>query len=241
MNVPRLHTRAIQRAEKIVVILRRAYPRAKMILRYGNTWELLVAVVLSAQCTDSVVNKVTERLFAKYKTLSDYAEADVREFEQDIKSTGFYKNKAKNILASAKLVSGTFDGKVPDTMDALLTLPGVARKTANVVLGNAFHKVEGIAVDTHVHRISQRLGLVSQETIGGKRAISFIRQGKKLVDYKKDADPGKIERELMNILPREEWFSFTYLIIDHGRAICKAQNPNCGSCVLASLCPASRV
>ncbi len=229
------------RAGKIIALLKNVYPNAKIVLRYRNTWELLVSVILSAQCTDIVVNKVTEKLFLKYRTLNDYVSADIREFEQDIKSTGFYKNKAKNILASAVRVQHIYGGKVPDTMEALLNLPGVARKTANVVLGNAYHVVEGIAVDTHVQRISQRLRLVSLERIGGKKELHFAKQGKENIDYKKDADPVKIEQELMKVLPKMEWFGFTYLVIDHGRAVCKAQNPACAVCILATLCPSSRV
>ncbi len=219
------------RVETILTLLKKNYPHAKIILKYGNSWELLVSVVLSAQCTDVVVNKVTERLFQKYPTLNDYVKADLVEFEQDIKSTGFFHNKAKNIVAAARLIQEKFNGNVPDTMEEMLTIPGVARKTANVVLGNAFGVVEGIAVDTHVIRLSQRLGLVNQGVIGGKKLVT---------DFKKDADPVKIERELMAVIPKEDWFRTTYLLIDHGRAVCKAQNPDCINCVLNKLCPASR-
>ena len=209
-----------------------------------------MAVILSAQCTDVMVNKVTQKLFAKYKTVEDYVKADLKEFESDIKSTGFYSNKAKNILAAARLVKERFDGKVPKAMEEILTLPGVARKTANVVLGNAHGVVEGIAVDTHVLRLSQRLRLVDIERIGGKREMYFRSSGstasragleREIVDYKKDSDPVKIERELMAVIPKSDWFKTTYLLIDHGRAICKAQKPNCGSCVVAHLCQASRI
>jgi endonuclease-3 len=220
-----------KRLGKAIDVLKKTYPEAKIVLTYKNPWELLVSVILSAQCTDVMVNKVTEKLFAKYKTLEDYVNADLAEFEQDIKSTGFYHNKAKNILATAKHVKEEFCGTMPATMEELLTLSGVARKTANVVLGNAFAVVEGIAVDTHVSRLSQRLRLVDLETIGGK---------KQLIDYKKDADPVKIESQLMESVPKEDWFKLTYLLIDHGRAVCKAQNPNCNSCVLNCLCPSSR-
>lgn len=230
-----------RQTKHVLQLLKQGYPDAKIVLNWANPWELLVAVVLSAQCTDVMVNKVTAGLFAKYKTLDDYVTADLKEFESEIKSTGFYHHKAKNILTSSKLVKEKFRGKVPDTMEELLTLPGVARKTANIILGNAFGKVEGIAVDAHVHRITQRLRLVDLDTIGGKKELIFIKAGRKLVDYKKDADPVKIERELMWVLPHSDWFKFTYLIIDHGRAICRAQNPNCARCALSRLCPASRV
>lgn len=245
------------RAQRIIALLKKLYPHAKIVLTYGSPWELLVAVILSAQCTDVMVNKVTDTLFQKYPTLDHYLRADIKTFEQDITSTGFYHNKAKNILAAAKLIKEKFGGKVPKTMEELLTVPGVARKTANVVLGNAYGVVEGIAVDTHVLRLSQRLQLVDLEKIGGKKAIYFqkgnapqpplkIRGGEggvkgQALDYKKDADPVKIERELMAVIPRQDWFKTTYLLIDHGRAVCRAQNPDCAHCVLNNLCPASRV
>lgn len=236
------------RVEKVLKLLKMNYPRAKIVLRYHNSWELLVSVILSAQCTDVMVNKVTEKLFFKYPALEDYVNADLKTFEQDIKSTGFYHNKAKNILTAARLVREKFGGVVPKTMEELLIVPGVARKTANVVLGNAYGIVEGIAVDTHVLRLSQRLRLVDSEKIGGKQATFFIRGGLagsqdhllSNLDYKKDADPVKIERQLMDVLPKDDWFKTTYLLIDHGRAVCKAQNPDCAHCFLDKLCPASR-
>lgn len=230
-----------QRIIAILSLLKKTYPYAKIVLTYGNRWELLVSVILSAQCTDVMVNKVTEKLFKKYPTLDDYVKADVREFEQDIKSTGFYHNKAKNILSAAKIIKEKFGGAIPKTMTDMLTIPGVARKTANVVLGNAHGVVEGIAVDTHVHRLSQRLRLVDLNKIGGKKEITFTKAGKTVVDYKKDADPVKIEQELMKVIPKSDWFKTTYLLIDHGRAVCKAQNPDCVHCVLNKLCPVSRV
>ncbi len=229
------------RVQKVMTLLKERYPHAKIVLHYRNPWELLVAVVLSAQCTDVMVNKVTEKLFRTYPTLDDYVSADTQTFEQDITSTGFYHNKAKNILAAAKRIKETFGGEVPKTMDELLTLPGVARKTANVVLGNAYGVVVGVAVDTHVLRLSQRLRLVDLDTIGGKKALTFVRNGTSVVDYKKDADPVKIEVQLMAVIPKADWFKTTYLLIDHGRAVCKAQNPDCTNCVLRKLCPASRV
>ncbi|MEK7587251.1 MAG: endonuclease III [Patescibacteria group bacterium] len=229
---------------RVLALLEKHYPHARIVLRYGNPWELLVAVILSAQCTDVMVNKVTEKLFATYRSLDAFVRADIKEFEQDIRSTGFYHNKAKNILAAAKLVKEKFHGSVPKTMEELLTIPGVARKTANVVLGNAYGVVEGIAVDTHVLRLSQRLRLVDLDKIEGKKRFSFARPGLaklKGIDYKKDADPVKIERELMAVIPQKDWFKTTYLLIDHGRAVCKAQNPNCQACFLHDLCPVSRV
>lgn len=230
------------RVHSIIELLKKSYPDAKIVLKYGNTWELLVAVILSAQCTDVTVNKVTEKLFGKYKSLDDYVKADLTEFEQDIKSTGFYHNKAKNLLAAAKLINDKFDGKIPKTMDEMLTIPGVARKTANVVLGNAYGVIEGIAVDTHVLRLSQRLRLVDLNKIGGKKVLTCVSpERSRRIDYKKDADPVKIERELMNIIPKDDWFKLTYLLIDHGRAVCKAQNPDCAHCFLNTLCPASRI
>jgi len=245
------------RVETILKLLKKNYPHAQIILKYGNFWELLVAVILSAQCTDVMVNKVTERLFRKYPTLTDYVNADSKEFEQDIKSTGFYHNKAKNILVAARLIQEKFNGKIPMTMEEMVTIPGVARKTANVVLGNAYGIVEGIAVDTHVLRLSQRLQLVDLDTIGGKKTVYFqkgnapqpplkIRGGEggvnsQFVDFKKDADPVKIEKQLMAVVPKADWFNLTYLLIDHGRAICRAQNPDCNHCILKTICPSSRV
>jgi endonuclease-3 len=236
------------RAIRVLTLLKTAYPDAKIVLHYHNSWELLVSVILSAQCTDVMVNKVTETLFQKYPTLEDYVRADPKEFEQDIKSTGFYRNKAKNILAAARIIKEKFAGAIPRTMGDMLTIPGVARKTANVVLGNAYGIVEGIAVDTHVLRLSQRLRLVEPEKIGGKKSARFIRHDfasqdhvLRVFDYKKDADPVKIEKELMAVIPKSDWFKATYLFIDHGRAVCRAQNPQCTHCVLRDLCPSSRV
>lgn len=227
--------------EEIFKRLAQHYPHARIILHYSTPWELLVAVILSSQCTDVTVNKVTEKLFAKYTSLEDYIAADAKEFEQDIRSTGFYHNKTKNILGAARCIKERFSGRVPKTMTELLELPGVARKTANVVLGNAYKVVEGIAVDTHVVRLSQRLRLVDLSTIGGKKESTFRKGGKRIVDFKKDADPVKIERQLMEETPRDQWFPLTYQLIDHGRAVCKAPNPKCDTCVLCDLCPACRV
>jgi len=240
-----LKTRIIQ-SNSVIKLLKKAYPDAKIVLRYSNPWELLVAVILSAQCTDVMVNKVTEKLFTKYPTLDAYLKAPINEFEKDIKSTGFYHAKANNILQTTILVKEKFKGAVPKTMEEMLILKGVARKTANVVLGNAYGVVEGIAVDTHVLRLSQRLRLVNFKSIGGKKAVYFRRPAsrpgleREVVDYKKDADPVKIEQELMQIIPKKDWFKLTYLLIDHGRAVCKAQNPDCAHCVLKNICPARR-
>ncbi|TSC69393.1 MAG: endonuclease III [Parcubacteria group bacterium Gr01-1014_66] len=205
----------LQRAERIINLLRHTYPYAKIALRFSNHWELLVAVILSAQCTDKKVNEVTEKLFQKYRTLNEYIAADQIEFERDIKSTGFYRAKAKNILASARIIKERFGGHVPYTMQEILTLPGVARKTANVVLGNAYGVVEGIAVDTHVRRLSQRLGLSTSN------------------------NPEKIEQDLMTLLPKNQWFQTTYWLIDHGRAVCTAKDPRCNRCPLVDLCPSA--
>lgn len=199
----------------ICKILKKTYPHARIALRYSTPWELLVAVMLSAQCTDVTVNKVTEKLFKKYPSVADYLRADLSEFEHDIKPTGFYHNKAKHILAAARATGG----QVPKTMEEMLTIPGVGRKTANVVLGNAYGVVVGIAVDTHVLRLSRRLHLVDSNL----------------------TDPVKIERELMAVIPKKDWFGLTYLLINHGRAVCKARNPDCVACVVNKLCPSSRV
>ena len=185
-----------ERKKKVRVIIRelkKLFPNAGMVLHYSNNWELVVAVALSAQCTDKMVNKVTEKLFKKYKTLEDYVNADLEEFEQDIKSTGFYKNKAKNVLGAAFMLQEEFGGEVPNTMAELIKLPGVGRKTANVVLGNAYGVVEGIAVDTHVKRLSKKFDLTDNST------------------------PEKIERDLMEIVPKKHWFELTYLLIEYGR------------------------
>ncbi len=229
-----------ERVKQIISILKKTYPNAKIVLNYTNPWELLVAVVLSAQCTDKVVNIVTEKLFKKYKILSDYANANLEELEKDIKSTGFYRNKAKNILNTAKIILKKYNGIVPNKMEQLLELPGVARKTANIILGNVYNIIEGIAVDTHVLRISQRLRLVDLNSIGpGKKKV--LVKGRGVVDYLKDADAVKVEKQLMNVVPKSDWFKFTYWVIDHGRAVCKAQNPKCSICPLTKLCPVSRV
>ena len=231
----------MDRIGKVLIELKRSYPKAHVALNFSSPWELLVAVILAAQCTDVRVNTVTATLFVKYKTLNDYVHADIHAFEQDIRSTGFFHNKAKNILAAARLIQETYHGQVPKTMVHMLTIPGVARKTANVVLGNAYGVVEGIAVDTHMIRLSQRLRLVDIGRIGGKKKRTFVKKGSSIVDFIPDADPVKIERELMSVIPKNEWLTATYRVVDHGRAVCKAQNPNCAACVLRALCPSSRV
>ncbi|MBI4122824.1 MAG: endonuclease III [Parcubacteria group bacterium] len=192
-----------KRAFAVVRKLKKLFPKAKIALRFSNNWELLVAVELSAQCTDKKVNEVTEKLFKKYRKLEDYVRANPRVFEKDIRQTGFFRAKTKNILAAARMVQKEYHGKVPRTMAEMLRIPGVARKTANVVLGNAYGVVEGIAVDTHVMRLSQKLGLTSHK------------------------DPVKIERDLMELLPKKEWFDFTYRLIEYGRQYCPARPHDC--------------
>lgn len=200
-----------KRAEEILPVLKALFPDAKIVLNYSNHWELYVSVVLSAQCTDKMVNKVTEKLFKKYRTLEDYLRADPEAFQQDIKSTGFYRNKAKSILSAAPILKERFGGKMPRTMEEIQMLPGVGRKTANVILGNAYEIVEGIAVDTHVRRLSRKWGLTDH------------------------TDPEKIERDLMQILPKEEWFRFTYLTIEYGRKYCPARPHPHEACPLSAL------
>jgi endonuclease III len=208
-------------AAEIISRLREGYPGAHIVLSFASDWELLVAVILSAQCTDKMVNQVTAKLFQKYRTIEDYAGADVPEFEADIRPTGFFRNKTKHIIGAAQKILADFGGEVPASMTELLTLPGVARKTANIVLGNAHPEAyakdpdAGIAVDTHVGRLSQRLGLASSK------------------------DPEKIERELMAIVPREEWQHLTYLLIEHGRAVCTAKRLRCAECFLQDICPSA--
>ena len=204
-----------ERVLKIIELLEKEYNHPKVALKYNNPLQLLIATMLSAQCTDKRVNMVTEKLFKKYKTAEDYANMDIKVFEQEIKSTGFYKNKAKNIQKCCKILVEKFGGEVPKTMEELISLPGVARKTANIVLGNAYGIVVGIAVDTHVRRLSQRLGL------------------------SKNKDPEKIEKDLMKIVPKNKWFDINYLLIEHGRKICNARKPKCEECVINRLCPSA--
>ncbi|MDP7365970.1 MAG: endonuclease III [Candidatus Pacebacteria bacterium] len=205
-----------ERKERILKLnnaLKKLFPRVKIALKYRSNWELLVAVVLSAQSTDKQVNKVTEKLFKKYKKFDDYLKVNIKEFEQDIKSTGFYHNKAKNILASAKIIKKKYKGRVPNKMEELTELPGVARKTANIVLGNAFGIVEGIAVDTHVRRFALKFDLTDSR------------------------DPNKIEQDLIKILPKRQWMDFTYRAIEYGRQICPARKHECKEHVLSKIYP----
>lgn len=202
-----------ERAESIVTELRRLYPDAKCSLDFTMPLELLVATMLSAQCTDERVNQVTKNLFKKYRSAEDFANANPEELEQDVKQTGFYRNKAKHIREASRIIVERFGGETPRTMDELLTLPGVARKTANVVMGNAFGDVEGVVVDTHVGRLSRRLGLTDSE------------------------DPVKVEQELMALLPQRDWLDLSHMMIMHGRAVCQARKPLCEQCTLVSLCP----
>ena len=191
------------------------YPTAHIALGFDTPWHLLVAVILSAQTTDVGVNKVTPRLFARFPGPEDLAGADVLEVEKIVRPTGFFHNKTKSIMGAARMVVSEFDGEVPDTMAELMRLPGVARKTANIVISNAFGKVEGIAVDTHVFRLAHRFGLTDE------------------------TDPDKVERDLCELLPREEWFHVNYRFIDHGRTVCTAKRPACGACALSDICPSA--
>ncbi|MCP3956464.1 MAG: endonuclease III [bacterium] len=194
-----------------------AYPDAGCELRHDNPLELLVATILSAQSTDERINLITETLFEKYRTAADFASAEVAVFEQDIRSSGFYRDKTKRVQGMARRLVEEYGGEVPDTMEDLLTLPGVARKTANLVLGTAFGKAEGVVVDTHVRRLSQRLGLSTRK------------------------DPNKIEQDLIAALPREEWIFMGHALILHGRRVCKARKPQCDECALADVCPRNGV
>ena len=203
------------RAGRIVKQLASAYADAECALVHSNALELLVATILSAQCTDVRVNVVTKDLFKRYKSAKDFADSDPKELEAAVRSTGFFRNKAKSIRGAARMLVETFGGKVPSTMEELLQLPGVARKTANVVLGTWFKKASGVVVDTHVHRISRRLQLTRED------------------------DPKKIEQDLMALLPEAEWIDFSHRLIWHGRRICTARNPKCGECPLAADCPSA--
>ncbi|HWP82072.1 MAG TPA: endonuclease III [Bacteroidota bacterium] len=205
-----------QRCRKIISKLKKEYPGATTALEHGNPLQLLIATILSAQCTDERVNRVTPALFAKYRNVADFANADQRELEQEIRSTGFYRNKAKNIIACSRMILEHYQGRVPEKMEELLSLPGVGRKTANCVLGGAFGRAEGVVVDTHVERLSQRFGLTKETT------------------------PEKIEVDLMKVVPKREWYHFSNLLISHGRAICNARKPNCPECVIQNLCPSSK-
>ncbi len=209
--------KARERVERLIEIWQKVYPDAHTELNFKNPLELLIATILSAQCTDKRVNMVTPALFKKYRTAKDYANASQAELENAIKSTGFFRNKAKSIRAATSRIAEKFGGKVPSTMEELRELPGVGRKTANVVLGNAFGKNEGIVVDTHVTRLSQRLGLTKH----------------------KDAE--KIERDLMKLVPREHWTNWSHWLIWHGRRRCYARKPDCSNCEVFKLCPSGKV
>lgn len=202
-------------SDEIIWRLKAEYPDARYALTHSNAFELLTATILSAQCTDERVNIVTSTLFRKYRKPQDYLKVELSEIEQNIRSTGFYRNKAKHIQAMAQRIVDEFDGEVPQTMDELLTLSGVARKTANVVLGNWFNIASGIVVDTHVARLSQRLALTNSQT------------------------PEKIEQDLEQIVPKDDWILFPHLLISHGRKICQARKPKCAECILEDLCPSS--
>jgi endonuclease-3 len=205
-----------ERAPEVIRRLEAAYPDAKVALNFSNPLECLVATILSAQCTDEKVNEVTATLFKKYRTAEDYLAVPEDELKADIKPTGFFNQKATSIRAACQRIVEVYGGEVPGTMEDLLTLRGVARKTANIVLGNSFGIVEGIAVDTHVKRLANRIG------------------------FSNESDPVKIEQDLMRLIPREKWFSFTYVLIDHGRAICHAKKPRCKECPIEPLCPSSQ-
>jgi len=208
-----------QRARKILSILKKCYPGATTALHHSNALELLIATILSAQCTDERVNEVTKVLFSRYKSAADYANAPRSELEKLIKSTGYYRQKAKNIHAACKVIAERFDGRVPDSMEDLLQLPGVARKTANVVLGTAYGKNEGIVVDTHVGRLAWRLGLTWSA--------------------RNEKDSAKIEQDLMQLFPRKDWTFAGHAMIWHGRLVCKARKPDCQNCKLSPHCPSA--
>src|SRR3954470_23434787 len=202
------------RTARIIKALEKLYPDAHCALTHNSAWELLVATILSAQCTDARVNMVTPVLFKKYPTVQEFAALKPEELEPDIKSTGFFRNKSKSLVGAAKKIVSDFGGEVPSTMEELLTVPGAARKTANVVLGTWFKKNEGVVVDTHVHRISRRLELT------------------------KNDDPVRIEQDLMKVIPHERWTLFSHQVIHHGRALCVARNPKCAECPLETICHA---
>lgn len=205
------------RVPEIIEVLRREFPESRTALKFETPFQILVATILAAQCTDERVNKVTPGLFKKYSTAAAFASADREELENEIRSTGFFRIKAKSILGAAKKIVEDFGGRVPDTMAELLTLPGVARKTANIVLSAGYGKAEGIAVDTHVRRLAGRLGL------------------------SRESDPEKIEGDLMRIVPREDWLDLNSMLVDHGRKTCRARKPDCPACPIRHLCPSANV
>jgi endonuclease-3 len=215
MKKPEINLEPKTRLLKIIELLEKEHTNAKIALNSSNPLELLVATMLSAQSTDETINKVTKTLFKKYTKPEDYVNAKLTELEQDIRSTGFYHNKAKNLQNATKMLVEKYNSKVPKTMEELVNLPGVARKTANIVLTNAFGVVAGVAVDTHVRRLAQRLGLSENK------------------------DPDKIEQDLMSIAPKDKWMRLTDLLIFHGRQVCTAKKPNCAGCVLNKICPSA--
>jgi endonuclease-3 len=204
---------AENRIDEIIEILVTTYPKSKTALTYRNPLQILVATILSAQCTDERVNQITPMLFDKYQSAEDFAMADQLELEDEIRPTGFFRNKSKSIIGAAKKIVEEFSGTVPDNMADLITLPGVARKTANIVLSSGYNIAEGIAVDTHVKRLSGRLGM-SQEK-----------------------DPDKIEKDLLALVPKKHWLDFNYMLVNHGRQVCQARKPRCSECPLSHLCP----
>jgi endonuclease-3 len=206
-----------EQTRKIIARLKKAYPDAKCSLNHSNPLELLIATILSAQCTDERVNIVTADLFRKYRTCTDYLTVPASELQNDVRTTGFFRNKTKSIQGACKELNEKYGCRVPETMEELLELPGVARKTANVVLGNAFGIASGIVVDTHVTRLSRRLGLTANTA------------------------PEKIERDLVELVPKKDWIDFSHLLIYHGRRICKARKPVCEACVVEKHCPSSRL
>ena len=206
---------ARERIGKIIRILRREYPRSRTALEFQTPLQILVATILAAQCTDERVNKITPALFRRYPTAAAFAAADREELEAEIRPTGFFRNKTKSIIGAARKIVGDFGGEVPANMADLITLPGVARKTANIVLSSGYGIAEGIAVDTHVKRLSGRLGLSRQQ------------------------DPEKIERDLLKLVPRKDWLDFNYMLVNHGRKVCQARKPRCPECPLRKLCPSA--
>jgi endonuclease-3 len=206
---------AAVRVPKIVRLLLKEYPAPRTALQFETPHQILVATILSAQCTDERVNKLTPALFKKYPDVASFAAANQGDLELDVRPTGFFRNKAKAIIGSAQKIMADFGGRVPESMAELITLPGVARKTANIVLSSAYGKAEGIAVDVHVKRLSQRLGLTEKE------------------------DPEKIEQDLLVIVPKDDWLDFNYLLVNHGRAVCQARKPRCPACKLRALCPSA--
>ena len=206
-----------ERTRKIIARLKKAYPDAKCSLNHSNPLELLIATILSAQCTDERVNIVTADLFRKYRSCADYLKVPTSELQNDVRTTGFFRNKTKSIQGACKVLNEKYADRVPETMEELLELPGVARKTANVVLGNAFGIASGVVVDTHVSRLSHRLGLTENKP------------------------PEKIERDLVELVPKKDWIDFSHLLIYHGRRVCKARKPLCEKCVVEKYCPSSRL